>query len=379
MTFGFRFHLRAETRYKFIPEAPGAEGMARDFDPYMLSSPRIFMVRMIIFMIIAAFVPLVLYREVARAFMANPGLNGLIVGVLIVGIAMALRNVVGLIPEVHWVNSFRRHETNLEQAPPRLIAPMATLLRDRADSLALSTSAWRSILDSISTRLDENRDIIRYLAGLLVFLGLLGTMWGLVTTVGSVGATIQSLTVSSGDAGSIFEDLKSGLAAPLAGMGIAFSSSLFGLSGSLVLGFLDLQAGQAQNRFYTELEDWLSTITETEEMSFSDEEIGNTTVEIRSSVERLAKIVQEGGGGRASTAAMANLAEGIQGMVQHMRKEQQMVRDWMEGQSTQQQALQETLKRLVSATERNVTPLKRVGEGDDDWRAKSLTEIRRET
>ena len=263
--------------------------------------------------------------------MANPGLNGLIVGVLVIGIAMAMRNVVGLIPEVRWVNSFRRRETNLEQTPPRLIAPMATLLRDRADSFALSTSTWRSILDSISTRLDENRDILRYLAGLLVFLGLLGTFWGLVTTVSSVGATIQSLTVGSGDAGIIFEDLKSGLAAPLAGMGIAFSSSLFGLSGSLVLGFLDLQAGQAQNRFYTELEDWLSTITDTEELGFTDEEIGNSTArdpQLRSSGSRA--IVQEGGGGRASTAAMANLAEGIQGMVQHMRKEQQMVRDWME-------------------------------------------------
>jgi len=353
--------------------------MARDFDPYMLSSPRIFMVRMIIFLIIAAFVPLVLYREVAVAFMANPGLNGLIVGVLVVGIAMALRNVVGLIPEVRWVNSFRRHETSLEQTPPRLIAPMATLLRDRTDTFALSTSTWRSILDSISMRLDENRDILRYLAGLLVFLGLLGTFWGLVTTVSAVGATIQSLSVGSGDTGTIFEDLKSGLAAPLAGMGIAFSSSLFGLSGSLVLGFLDLQAGQAQNRFYTELEDWLSTITDPEELGFTDEEVGNSTLEIRASVERLARIVQEGGGGRASTAAMANLAEGIQGMVQHMRKEQQMVRDWMEAQSTQTQALQETLKRLANATERNVTPLKRVGEGDDDWRAKSLTEVRRET
>jgi hypothetical protein len=353
--------------------------MARDFDPYMLSSPRIFMVRMIIFLIIAAFVPLVLYRTVAKAFMANPGLNGLIIGVLVVGIAMAMRNVIGLIPEVHWVNSFRRRETNLEQTPPRLIAPMATLLRDRTDTFALSTSTWRSILDSISTRLDENRDILRYLAGLLVFLGLLGTFWGLVTTVSSVGATIQTLSVGSGDAGVIFEDLKHGLAAPLTGMGIAFSSSLFGLSGSLVLGFLDLQAGQAQNRFYTELEDWLSTITDPEELGFADEEIGNSTLEIRSSVERLAKIVQEGGGGRASTAAMANLAEGIQGMVQHMRKEQQMVRDWMEAQSTQQQALQETLKRLANATERNVTPLKRVGESDDDWRTKSLTEVRRET
>ncbi len=354
--------------------------MARDFDPYMLSSPRIFMVRMIIFLIIAAFVPLVLYREVANAFMHNPGLNGLIVGVLIVGIAMAMRNVAGLIPEVRWVNSFRRREMNLDQTPPRLVAPMAALLRDRPDIMGLSTSTWRSILNSIATRLDENREILRYLAGLLVFLGLLGTFWGLVTTVSSVGATIQSLSVGSGDAGMIFEDLKQGLAAPLSGMGIAFSSSLFGLSGSLVLGFLDLQANQAQNRFYTELEDWLSTITDPEELGLSDEEIGNSQLEIRASVERLARIVQEGGGGRASTAAMANLAEGIQGMVQHMRKEQQMVRDWMEAQSTQQQALQDTLKRLANLTERTVTPLKRVGEGDDDWRTTSnLTEIRRET
>jgi hypothetical protein len=353
--------------------------MARDFDPYMLSSPRIFLVRMVIFLIIAAFVPLVLYREVAAAFMANPGLNGLILGVLVIGIAMAVRNVIGLIPEVHWVNSFRRRETSFDQTPPRLVAPMASLLRDRADSFALSTSTWRSILDSISTRLDENRDILRYLAGLLVFLGLLGTFWGLVTTVGSVGATIQSLSVTSGDSGIIFEDLKQGLAAPLAGMAIAFSSSLFGLSGSLVLGFLDLQAGQAQNRFYTELEDWLSTITDLEELGLTEEEAGNSALEIRASVERLSRIVQEGGGGRASTAAMANLAEGIQGMVQHMRKEQQMVRDWMEGQSAQQQSLQDTLKRLASATERTVTPLKRVGEAEDDWRAKGVSEIRRET
>jgi hypothetical protein len=351
--------------------------MARDFDPYMLSSPRIFMVRMIIFLIIAAFVPLVLYREVANAFMHNPGLNGLIVGVLIVGIAMAMRNVVGLIPEIRWVNSFRRRETNLDQAPPRLVAPMAALLRDRPDIVGLSTSTWRSILDSIATRLDENREILRYLAGLLVFLGLLGTFWGLVTTVSSVGATIQSLSVGSGDAGIIFEDLKEGLAAPLSGMGIAFSSSLFGLSGSLILGFLDLQASQAQNRFYTELEDWLSTITDPEELGLADEEIGNSQIEIRASVERLARIVQEGGGGRASTAAMANLAEGIQGMVQHMRKEQQMVRDWMEAQSTQQQALQDTLRKLTTAAEGNVTPLKRV-ESDDDWRT-GVTEIRRET
>ena len=353
--------------------------MAREFDPYKLSSPRIFLLRMVIFLIIAAFVPLVLYREVATAFMNNPGLNGLIVGVLVIGIAMAVRNVIALMPEVRWVNSFRRRETAFDQSPPRLLAPMATLLRDRAESLALSTSTWRSLLDSISTRLDENREILRYLAGLLVFLGLLGTFWGLVTTVSSVGATIQSLSVGSGDAGIIFEDLKEGLAAPLSGMGIAFSSSLFGLSGSLVLGFLDLQAGQAQNRFYMELEDWLSTITDPEELGLTEEEVGGSALEIRASVERLTRIVQEGGAGRASTAAMANLAEGIQGMVQHMRKEQQMVRDWMEAQSAQSQALQDTLKRLASATERNVTPLKRVGEPEEDWRNKTVAEIRRET
>jgi hypothetical protein len=345
--------------------------MARDFDPYMLSSPRIFLVRMVIFLIIAAFVPLVLYREVASAFMNNPGLNGLIIGVLVVGHAKAKRNVVGLNPDVNWVNSFLRRDTTVEQAP------MATLLRDHADSFMLSTSTWRSILDSIATRLDENREILRYLAGLLVFLGLLGTFWGLVTTVSAVGATIQTLSVTSGDSGIIFEDLKEGLAAPLTGMGIAFSSSLFGLSGSLILGFLDLQAGQAQNRFYTELEDWLSTVTDLEELGLSDEEIGSSTTEIRASVERLTRIVQEGGGSRASTAAMANLAEGIQGMVQHMRKEQQMVRDWMEAQATQQQALQDTLKRLTHATERNVTPLRRAGD-DEEWHG-SLTEARRET
>jgi hypothetical protein len=316
---------------------------------------------------------------VTAAFLHNPGLNGLIVGVLAVGIAMAMRNVIGLIPEVRWVNSFRRREMSFEQTPPRLVAPMAALLRDRPDSLALSTSTWRSILDSITTRLDENRDILRYLAGLLVFLGLLGTFWGLVTTVGSIGATIQTLSVNSSDAGIIFEDLKEGLAAPLSGMGIAFSSSLFGLSGSLILGFLDLQAGQAQNRFYTELEDWLSTITDPEELGLTEEDVGSSALEIRASIERMTRLLQEGGGARASTAAMANLAEGIQGMVQHMRKEQQMVRDWMEAQSTQQQALHETLKRLTSATERNVTPLKRISDPDDDWRSRSVTEIRRET
>lgn len=344
--------------------------MVRDFDPYKLSSPRIFLVRMVIFLVIAAFVPLILYRQVSTAFLNNPGLNGLILGVLAVGIALSVRNVVGLMPEVRWVNSLRRGESAFDQPPPRLVAPMVSLLRDRGDTVALTTTSWRSILDSIATRLDENREILRYLTGLLVFLGLLGTFWGLVTTVSAVGNTIQSLSVQSGDAGVIFEDLKQGLAAPLSGMGIAFSSSLFGLSGSLVLGFLDLQAGQAQNRFYTEMEDWLSSITDLGELG--DE--GGSIRDVRQSVERLARGMQEGGG-RASTAAMANLAEGIQGLVQHMRKEQQLVRDWMESHAAQQEALTDALHRM--GADRPQPSLKSVGEGEEGWQSPASVAERR--
>lgn len=332
--------------------------MAREFDPYKLSSPQVFLVRMLIFLVITGFVPFILYRQIGTAFLGNPWLNGLIIFVLAVGIMLAFRSVMLLMPEVEWVNTFRRQDSDFEEIEPRLLAPMATLLRDRADTAVLSTTTWRSILDSIATRLDENRETLRYMTGLLVFLGLLGTFWGLLRTVGAVGETIQSLNVGSGDTNVVFEELKSGLAAPLSGMAIAFSSSLFGLAGSLVLGFLDLQTGQAQNRFYTELEDWLSTLTDLEDLEFQDEETGNTAREIRGAVDRLSRTIQDGGTNKAATAAMANLAEGIQSLVQHMRSEQQIVRDWMEVQSEQQQALNTTLDKLA-----------RLGEPPDEQRS----------
>ena len=198
------------------------------------------------------------------------------------------------------MNSFRRRETSFEQTPPRLIAPMATLLRDRADSFALSTSTWRSILDSIATRLDENRDILRYLAGLLVFLGLLGTFWGLVTTVSAVGATIQALSVGSGDAGIIFEDLKEGLAAPLAGMGIAFSSSLFGLSGSLDPRLPRPAGGPgAEPLLHRARRLAVDHHRSGGARASPTRRSATRRVEIRASVERLARVVQEGGGGGA--------------------------------------------------------------------------------
>ncbi|MFL5043919.1 MAG: flagellar motor protein MotA, partial [Xanthobacteraceae bacterium] len=222
--------------------------MARDLDPFKLSSPRIYLIRMLVFLILCALLVIVLYKQIWAAFLANPGLNALIIGVLLIGIALSFRQVIRLYPEVNWVNGFRLADPGLAvERAPVLLAPMAAILGDRAGRMAISTPIMRGILDSIATRLDEARDIARYMTGLLVFLGLLGTFWGLIETVGSVGSVISKLSVG-GDAGSVFESLKEGLAAPLGGMGISFSSSLFGLAGSLVLGFLDLQMSQAQNR-----------------------------------------------------------------------------------------------------------------------------------
>ena len=233
--------------------------MAQEFDPLKLSSPRIFLIRMMVFLILCALVAIVLSKQIWVAFLANPGLNALIIGILIIGILLAFRQVLRLFPEVNWVNGFRLADPGLAvEQPPVLLAPMATILGDRMGRMAISSSMMRGILDSIAARLDEARDMSRYMTGLLVFLGLLGTFWGLIETVGSVGNVINTLK-PGGDAGAVFEALKEGLAAPLSGMGISFSSSLFGLAGSLVLGFLDLQTSQAQNRFYTDLEDWLST------------------------------------------------------------------------------------------------------------------------
>src|SRR5437763_11210668 len=233
--------------------------MAQDIDPFKLSSPRIFLVRMVVFLVLCALIVIVLYKQIWTAFLANAVLNGVIIFVLAIGIALAFRQVIRLFPEIDWVNGFRLADPGLAvERPPVLLAPMAVLLRDRIGRMTISTQIMRGSLDSSATRLDEARDMSRYMTGLLIFLGLLGTFWGLIETVGSVGSVLNSLK-PGGDAAAIFESLKEGLAAPLSGMGISFSSSLFGLAGSLVLGFLDLQTSQAQNRFYTELEDWLST------------------------------------------------------------------------------------------------------------------------
>ena len=214
---------------------------------------------MLVFLVLCSLLVVVLYKQIWVAFLANPGLNALIAGVLAIGIILAFRQVIRLYPEISWVNSFRISDPGLAvDRRPTLLAPMAAMLSHRTGGrMSISQQTMRHMLDSIATRLDEARDLSRYMTGLLVFLGLLGTFWGLIETVGSVGKVIEGLKVG-GDAGSVFDTLKEGLAAPLGGMGISFSSSLFGLAGSLILGFLDLQSSQAQNRFYTDLEDWLA-------------------------------------------------------------------------------------------------------------------------
>jgi hypothetical protein len=320
---------------------------AIDIELNKLSSPRIFLVRMLVFLVACALVMVVLYRQIIQAFFANPGLNALIGIVLLVGILLAFRQVIRLYPEVAWVNNFRIADPGLAIARhPTLLAPMAAILGgERTGRMSISQQTMRHLLDSIATRLDEARDISRYMTGLLVFLGLLGTFWGLIETVGSVGKVIDGLKVG-GDAGALFETLKGGLAAPLGGMGISFSSSLFGLAGSLILGFLDLQSSQAQNRFYTDLEDWLATTVR---------EYGSDTPagDMQGAVDRLRASIEEGGSNRSTTAAMANLAEAIQGLVAHMRTEQQMIREWADGQGEQNREIKRLLEHLARQPEKS--------------------------
>lgn len=330
-----------------------------DIEYTKLSSPSVFLVRMLVFLVLCTLVGVVLYKQIIQAFFANPGLNALIGAVLFIGIVLAFRQVIRLYPEVSWVNNFRIADPGLAPARhPKLLAPMAMILGgERTGRMSITQTTMRHLLDSIATRLDEARDISRYMTGLLVFLGLLGTFWGLIETVGSVGTVINGLK-AGGDAGALFDTLKEGLAAPLGGMGISFSSSLFGLAGSLILGFLDLQSSQAQNRFYTDLEDWLATTVREygsgEVAAVASSGGGVASGELQAAVERLRSVLEDGGSAsRGTTAAMASLAEAIQALVSHMRTEQQMIREWADGQGEQNREIRRLLERIARQPEKS--------------------------
>jgi len=306
-----------------------------------MTRPRNYLIRMFVFVIAITGLCGFLFLPLHGAFMANAPLNGLIVGVLVIGVIYNFRQVLMLYPEVAWIEGFQQNGTPLsELQPPKLLAPMATMVGDHKDRLSLSTLAMRSLLDGIVSRLDESRDISRYTVGLLIFLGLLGTFWGLLETVASISNVIGGLNVESGDSIAVFDDLKKGLKAPMAGMGTAFSTSLFGLGGSLVLGFLDLQANQAQNRFYNELEEWLSTVTRLATSSLLGESdqpipayVQALLEQTAESLENLQQTITRGEENRISVNSnIIALGNKLETLTDHMRTEQTLMKSLAETQ-----------------------------------------------
>jgi hypothetical protein len=229
-----------------------------------MSKLRYYLLMMALYLTLVAGVCALLYVPLRHAFMANWGFNLLILGALTIGIMLNVRRVIVLGHEVKWMEIFRTGTTGLSVAEsPQLLRPLAKHLQGmHRDRFILSALSLRTVLEGIQGKLDESREISRYMIGLLVFLGLLGTFWGLLGTIGAVGSVVEGLDVGNRDFNLMFKTLKAGLQEPLLGMGTAFSSSLFGLGGSLILSFLDIQANHAQNRFFNELEEWLSGVTQ---------------------------------------------------------------------------------------------------------------------
>jgi hypothetical protein len=320
--------------------------MSQTYDPYRLATPTVYLFKMIIFLVLVALVAAILSAQLIEFFWANPFINALILLTLAVGIVLSFRQVMRLFPEIRWVNALQ--EGRIPQVEPRLLAPVANLLRDRLGEAVITPTSMRSILDSVGNRLDEAKDTSRYLTGLLVFLGLLGTFYGLLETVTNVAATIQALDATAGDTASLFTNLKEGLSAPLSGMGTAFSASLLGLSGSLILGFLDLQTSQAQNAFYTDLEDWMTSMTELDHpvsqmqaagLGVSGEEMSELFAQFASS--------QNVNSSQNAIRAMAELARGIDGLVKHIRAEQDDLRGHIIEQGETNKKLRELMEAML--------------------------------
>ena len=320
-----------------------------------MTRPNRYLIRMVMFLMAVGGVIYFLFGPLQSAFMANPPLNGLIVGVMILGIGYNFRQVVLLYREVDWIENFRRDRLAQRQ-PPRLLISMATMLGDSNANFRLSAISMRSVLDGIASRLDESRDISRYTIGLLVFLGLLGTFWGLLDTVSSISGVIDSLSIGGNgeDISNVFINMKQGLEAPLGGMGTAFSSSLLGLAGSLVLGFLDLQESQAQNRFFNDLEEWLSSVTRLSSGVLSGETDQSVPIYVQAlleqtadSLENLQRTQTKGEESRiAINNSMHQMIEQMGTLSDHMRTEQAIMRSMAESQVT----LNESLRKISDNT-----------------------------
>src|ERR1044071_294153 len=344
-----------------------------------------FVLRMLGFLVLVGALAVALGQPLATAFMGNPAVNGVILGILLAGIVYIFRQVLLLNPESDWIDSFRERLANRELTappgpPPRLLASMARMLGARQGGrVSLSPTSLQTLLDGIASRLDETRETSRYLIGVLVFLGLLGTFYGLLETVRSVGDVIGALNVGASDLSRAFADLKAGLESPLHGMSTAFSSSLFGLAGSLVLGFLDLQAGQAQNRFYNDLEEWLSTYTRLSSGPFGDTGDGSMPAYLHAlleqtadSLENLQRLVSRSEEGRISTNnALAALTDRLGTIGEHMNAGQgQMIR-FAESSLGQNEAVRAHLRAIEGY-------MARLNEELAEGRAQSVAELRNE-
>jgi hypothetical protein len=361
------------------------EAAARLLEQRRVRRTRRFLLRMGLFLALVAALAVALHGPLVAAFLGNPAVNGVILGILVAGIVYIFRQVMLLEPEVEWIESFRRRLADREVGapsgkPPRLLAPMARMLGARRDGrVSLSASSLQTLLDGIASRLDETRETSRYLIGTLVFLGLLGTFYGLLETVRSVGGVISALDVTASDLARAFADLKAGLESPLHGMATAFSSSLFGLAGSLVLGFLDLQAGQAQNRFYNDLEEWLSTHTRLSSGSLGEGGEGSVPAYLQAlleqtadSLEGLQRLLTRSEENRiASNTTLASLAERLGTIGEYMSAGQaQMIRA-AESSLGQNDAVRAHLRAIEGY-------MARLNEELAEGRAQSVAELRNE-
>ena len=316
------------------------------------------LVWMTLFLLGVGAVCALLFQPLRDAFMANRVFNGMILGVFVLGIIVNYRQVIAVMPATAWIKRFRQGDAaDRKTRPPAMLVPMATMLTGRRGEGKLSPLSMRSLLDGTRSRLDESRDVSRYLIGLLIFLGLLGTFWGLLETLSSVGTVIEGLSVEGDDVGAAFDELKAGLRQPLHGMGVAFSSSLFGLAGSLILGFLDLQASHAQNRFYKDLEEWLSELTQLsggaltgegdQPLSFYTETLLEQTAE---NLDKLQRVMARSNEERhAANNQILTLAENIAALTEQLRGERRL----MLGLARNQGDLQPVLGSLVDVMSSN--------------------------
>lgn len=315
-----------------------------------MTKPDRYLTRMSLFVGAVALISIGLIEPLQTAFASNPALNGVILATFLIGIVFVFRQVTMLKPEIAWVENYRKSPGKpvADGAEPRLLAPMAAMLGGEGANVRLSTLSLRTLLDSIGARLEEGREIARYLTGLLIFLGLLGTFWGLLGTISSIGNTIRGLTVETSDLALMFDGLKQGLEAPMAGMATAFSSSLFGLAGSVALGFLDLQAGQAQSRFYNDLEEWLSSVSRLtpagaglgEEGGASSAYVGALLEQSADSLEKLQRVMTRAEENRGEvSAAIISLSEQLAGLADQMKLSQEIMGKLAEGQTLVQKSL----------------------------------------